>query len=522
MRSEAGELSQRSDGLSMPPRRRRRLCGLSVLVASDSMASTPEPHGFFLDRFGLTDGELDHVLGEALARRGDHADLYFEFTTSESLQLEESLIKKATRNVSQGVGVRVVSRDRTGYAYSDEVTLDRLRLAAATARTIAADSVTHAPVAVAGPMSAHDLYRLPKSPIEADLSAKTALLDAIDIEARRYDPRIRNVLATISSEQKLVFLMTSEGVVVSDTQPLIRMHVTAIAEDGHVRQQGSFGGGGRTSFEFLRQVDPRSGRPRFAYWTQEAARQAVVNLDAVEAPAGPQTVVLGPGWPGILLHEAVGHGLEGDFNRKGISAFTGRLNQRVASELCTIVDDGTIPSRRGSLNFDDEGTPTSRTVLIEKGILRGYLQDRMNARLLGMPLTGNGRRESFAHIPMPRMTNTFMLAGDDAPEDVLRSVERGIYSAYFGGGQVDITSGKFVFSAAEAYLVEQGRITRPVKGATLIGSGPEVLKHVSRVGSDLRLDEGIGTCGKDGQLVPVGVGLPTLRIDGITVGGTRT
>jgi TldD protein len=285
------------------------------------------------------------------------------------------------------VGVRVVSRDRTGYAYSDEVTLDRLRLAAATARTIAADSVTHAPVAVAGPMSAHDLYRLPKSPIEADLSAKTALLDAIDIEARRYDPRIRNVLATISSEQKLVFLMTSEGVVVSDTQPLIRMHVTAIAEDGHVRQQGSFGGGGRTSFEFLRQVDPRSGRPRFAYWTQEAARQAVVNLDAVEAPAGPQTVVLGPGWPGILLHEAVGHGLEGDFNRKGISAFTGRLNQRVASELCTIVDDGTIPSRRGSLNFDDEGTPTSRTVLIEKGILRGYLQDRMNARLLGMPLT---------------------------------------------------------------------------------------------------------------------------------------
>jgi len=485
------------------------------------MASTPEPHGFFLDRFGLTDGELDHVLGEALARRGDHADLYFEFTTSESLQLEESLIKKATRNVSQGVGVRVVSRDRTGYAYSDEVTLDRLRLAAATARTIAADSVTHAPVAVAGPMSAHDLYRLPKSPIEADLSAKTALLDAIDIEARRYDPRIRNVLATISSEQKLVFLMTSEGVVVSDTQPLIRMHVTAIAEDGYVRQQGSFGGGGRTSFEFLRQVDPRSGRPRFAYWTQEAARQAVVNLDAVEAPAGPQTVVLGPGWPGILLHEAVGHGLEADFNRKGISAFTGRLNQRVASELCTIVDDGTIPSRRGSLNFDDEGTPTSRTVLIEKGILRGYLQDRMNARLLGMPLTGNGRRESFAHIPMPRMTNTFMLAGDDAPEDVLRSVERGIYAAYFGGGQVDITSGKFVFSAAEAYLVEQGRITRPVKGATLIGSGPEVLKHVSRVGSDLRLDEGIGTCGKDGQLVPVGVGLPTLRIDGITVGGTR-
>src|SRR5262245_4812999 len=506
----------------MPSRRGRRLCGLPVLVASAFMLSTPEPHGFFLDRYGLTDGELDHILGEALARRGDHADLYFEFTTSETLQLEESLIKKATRNVSQGVGVRVVSRDRTGYAYSDEVTLDRLRLAAATARTIASDSITHPPVAVGGPMGVHDLYRLSKPPIGADLSAKTALLDAIDIEARRYDSRIRNVMATISSEQKLILLVTSEGVVVSDTQPLIRMHVTAIAEDGQVRQQGSFGGGGRTSFEFLREAEPRSGRPRFVYWTQEAVRQAIINLDAVEAPAGPQTVVLGPGWPGILLHEAVGHGLEGDFNRKGVSAFTGRLNQRVASELCTIVDDGTIPSRRGSLNFDDEGTPTSRTVLIEKGILRGYLQDRMNARLLGMPLTGNGRRESFAHIPMPRMTNTVMLAGDDAPEDVLRSVERGIYAAYFGGGQVDITSGKFVFSAAEAYLVEQGRITRPVKGATLIGSGPEALKHVSRVGSDLRLDEGIGTCGKDGQQVPVGVGLPTLRIDGLTVGGTRS
>jgi TldD protein len=522
MGSEEEELSQRPDGLSMPRRYSGRLCGRRDLVASSVMPSIPEPRGFFLDRYGLTEGELEHILGEALARRGDHADLYFEFTTSESLQLEESLIKKATRNISQGVGVRVVCGDRTGYAYSDEVTLDRLRMAASTARTIAADSATHQPVAVGGPLGAHDLYRLSKPPIEADLAAKTALLDAIDVEARRYDPRIRNVLATIASEQKQVFVMTSQGVVASDTQPLIRMHVTAIAEDGQVRQQGSFGGGGRTPFEFLRDVEPRSGIPRFLYLTREAARQAIVNLDAVDAPAGPQTVVLGPGWPGILLHEAVGHGLEGDFNRKGVSAFTGRLNQRVASELCTIVDDGTIPNRRGSLNFDDEGTPTSRTVLIEKGVLRGYLQDRMNARLLGMPLTGNGRRESFAHIPMPRMTNTFMLAGDDAPEDVLRSVESGIYAAYFGGGQVDITSGKFVFSAAEAYLVEQGRITRPVKGATLIGSGPEALKHVTRVGSDLRLDEGIGTCGKDGQLVPVGVGLPTLRIDSITVGGTRT
>ncbi len=486
------------------------------------MSSSPKPSALMLDRYGLAEGELELVLGDALAHRGDHADLYFEFTTSENLQLEESLVKKATRNVSQGVGVRVVAQDRTGYAYSDEVTLDRLRLAASTARAIAADTVVQPPVAVSGPTATHDLYRLSKPPIEADLLDKIALLDAIDVEARRYDPRIRNVLASISCEQKLVFLMTSQGVVATDTQPLVRVHVTTIAEDGPLRQQGSFGGGGRAPFEFLHEIEPRSGLPRFLYLTREAARQAIVNLDAVDAPAGPQTVVLGPGWPGILLHEAVGHGLEGDFNRKGVSAFTGRLNQRVASELCTVIDDGTIPNRRGSLNFDDEGTPTSRTVLIEKGFLRGYLQDRMNARLLGMPLTGNGRRENFAHIPMPRMTNTFMLAGDDAPEDVLRSVDRGIYAAYFGGGQVDITSGKFVFSAAEAYLVEDGRITRPVKGATLIGSGPEALKHVTRVGSDLRLDEGIGTCGKDGQLVPVGVGLPTLRIDGITVGGTRT
>ena len=485
------------------------------------MSATPEPRRFFLDRYGLTEGELEHVLGDALGRRADHSDLYFEFTTSESLQMEESLVKKATRNVSQGVGVRVVAEDRTGYAYSDEVTLDRLRLAASTARAIAADQAVHAPVALRDPGAAHDLYRLEHPPIEADLARKIDLLNAVDIEARRFDPRIRNVIASLVCEQKLVILMSSDGVVASDARPLVRLQVTAIADDHAARQQGSFGGGGRTPFDFLLERDEGSDVPRYVRFTREAARQAVLNLDAVEAPAGPQTVVLAPGWPGILLHEAVGHGLEGDFNRKAVSTFSGRMNQRVASELCTVIDDGTIPNRRGSLNFDDEGTPTSRTVLIEKGILRGYLQDRMNARLLGMPLTGNGRRESFAHIPMPRMTNTFLLAGEDDPEDIVRSVDRGLYAAYFGGGQVDITSGKFVFSAAEAYLIEQGRITRPVKGATLIGSGPEALKRVSRLGSDLRLDEGIGTCGKDGQLVPVGVGLPTLRIDGITVGGTR-
>ena len=485
------------------------------------MPAPAEPRRFFLDRYGLTEGELEHILGDALGRRADYSDLYFEFTTSESLQIEESLVKKATRNVSQGVGVRVVAEDRTGYAYSDDVTIERLRVAANTARAIAADGAVHAPVALAGARAAHDLYRLADPPIDADLARKIDLLNAIDVEARRFDARIRNVMASLTCEQKLVFLMTSDGRVASDVQPLVRVHVTAIADDGTTRQQGSYGGGGRTVFDFLHESHDASGLPRFIHFTREAARQAIVNLDAVDAPAGPQIVVLAPGWPGILLHEAVGHGLEGDFNRKGVSTFSGRMNERVASELCTVIDDGTIPNRRGSLNFDDEGTPTSRTVLIEKGILRGYLQDRMNARLLGMPLTGNGRRESFAHIPMPRMTNTFLLAGEDDPQDIIRSVDRGLYAAYFGGGQVDITSGKFVFSAAEAYLIEQGRITRPVKGATLIGSGPEALKRVTRLGADLRLDEGIGTCGKDGQLVPVGVGLPTLRIDGITVGGTR-
>jgi TldD protein len=499
----------------------RPLYAWGDLLASGVMAGPFEARRFFLDRFGLSDGELQSVLGTALERRADHADLYFEFSTNETFQIEESLVKRATRNVSQGVGVRVVREDRTGYAYTDEVTLDRLRLAAATARTIAEESSAVAPVALPAEGAAHDLYRLGRPPIEADLAEKVALLGAIDVEARRADGRIRNVIATLACEQKLVFVMGADGAVASDVQPLLRLHVTCIAQDGAERQQGSAGGGGRVEFEFLKEVDPRSSLPRFRHFARDAARQAVVNLDAVDAPAGAQTVVLAPGWPGILLHEAVGHGLEADFNRKKVSAFTDRMGQKVASELCTVVDDGTIPNRRGSLNFDDEGIPTSRTVLIERGILKGYLHDRLNARLLGARPTGNGRRQSFAHIPMPRMTNTFLLAGEDDPADVLRSVDRGLYAVYFGGGQVDITSGKFVFSAAEAYLIENGRVTRPVKGATLIGSGPEALQRVSRVASDLRLDEGIGTCGKDGQLVPVGVGLPTIRLDGIVVGGTR-
>jgi TldD protein len=476
---------------------------------------TPAPERFFRERFGLDERALERVLGTALERRADHADLYFEFRTGETASLEDGVVKKATRNVSQGVGVRVVAGAKSGYAHSDEVSLERLELAARTARVIAEDAsgatAVTAPAATPAP---HDLYALAKPPIDTPVADLVALLGRLDAAARAASPHVTNVLAGIGIEHKVVLVATSSGTLVGDVRPLVHLSITCIAERDGVRQQGSYGGGGRFTFDTL--LDGRAER-----FAREAARQALTNLDAVDAPAGTMTVVLGPGWPGILLHEAIGHGLEGDFNRKGVSAFSGRIGTRVAAELCTVVDDGTIAARRGSLNVDDEGTPTQRTVLIEKGILRGYLQDRLNARLSGMPLTGNGRRESFAHLPMPRMTNTFMLAGEDDPADVIRSVDRGLYAVNFGGGQVDITSGKFVFSASEAYLIEGGRVTRPVRGATLIGNGPDVLTRISRVGTDLQLDEGIGTCGKDGQSVPVGVGLPTVRIDGLTVGGTR-
>ena len=474
-----------------------------------------KPEGFFRERFGVTDGTLERVLGTALERRADWADLYFEFRVNQTASLEEGEVKKATRNVSQGVGVRVVAGARSGYAHSDEVSLERLEIAARTARAIA-DERTGA-VAVPTPArtpAAHDLYALARPPIDTPTDDHVALLARIDAAARAVDPAITNVLAGIGIEHRVVLVATSAGTVVGDVRPLVHVSITCVAERGGVRQQGSYGGGGRVTFDTL--LDGRAER-----FAREAARQAVANLDAAPAPAGTMTVILGPGWPGILLHEAIGHGLEGDFNRKGVSAFSNRIGTRVASELCTVVDDGTIANRRGSLNVDDEGTPTQRTVLIERGVLRGYLQDRLNARLMGMPPTGNGRRESFAYLPMPRMTNTFMLAGEDAPEDILRSVDRGLYARYFGGGQVDITSGKFVFSASEAYLIEGGKIGRPVRGATLIGNGPDVLTRISRVGADLQLDEGIGTCGKDGQSVPVGVGLPTIKVDEITVGGTR-
>jgi len=353
------------------------------------------------------------------------------------------------------------------------------------------------------------------APVEADLTAKIELLGRVHRLARARDPRVRQVIATLTSLEQTVLIATSASWHLADVRPLTRLNVTVVVEDQGRREVGTFGGGGRVAFDYF--VDGE----RWARFAREATRQALVKLGAVAAPAGSMTVVLGPGWPGILLHEAIGHGLEGDFNRRGVSAFTGRVGERVASELVTVVDDGTLPNRRGSLNVDDEGTPTSRTVLIENGVLRGYMQDRLNARLLGTGLTGNGRRESFQHPPMPRMTNTFMLAGEEAPEDIVRSVSRGLYAVAFGGGQVDITSGKFVFSASEAYLIENGRVTAPVKGATLIGSGPDALTRVTRVGHDLALDEGVGTCGKEGQSVPVGVGLPTIRIDGITVGGTE-
>ncbi|HLB03067.1 MAG TPA: metalloprotease TldD [Nitrospiria bacterium] len=471
---------------------------------------------FFLDRFGVTPHHVEHTIGRVLGGAVDYADLYFEYRILESVSLEERMVKHASKNVTQGVGVRAIAREKTGYAFSHDITLEDLELAAGTARYIADHSGREVSVGIDGfKRPNRDLYPLRTPVTEIPVSEKIALLNQIDIIGRQHDPRIKHVLANLTSEYKVVLIATSGGMVIGDIQPLTRLSVTCIAEERGNRQTGTFGGGGRVEFSYF------FDRDQYRYYTVEAARRAILNLSAVNAPAGMMTVVLGPGWPGILLHEAIGHGLEGDFNRKGVSAFTGRIGQKVASELCTIVDDGTLPFRRGSLNIDDEGTPTSRTVLIEKGILRGYLQDRLNSRLMKMPLTGNGRRESFAYAPMPRMTNTFMMAGESTPEEIIRSVKSGLYAVAFGGGQVDITSGKFVFSASEAYLIEEGRLTNPVKGATLIGNGPDILTRVSMVGSDLKLDEGIGTCGKEGQTVPVGVGLPTLRIDGITVGGTQ-
>jgi TldD protein len=481
------------------------------------MPHTPsKPVDFFDDKYGMDATSLQRVLGKTLTAHVDHADLYFQYQVSDTVSLEEGAVKQASKHIDQGVGVRALAGDKTGYAFSDEITVSNLELAAQTARQIASSSATTTSVAVQGMRRPdQNLYPVQTPGPDVPIAAKLDLLQRIDTYCRAYDPRITKVQTSFSSSHTLILIATSEGAVIGDVRPLLRLNVSCIATDGSKRQSGSAGGGGRVEYAYLLEEE------RYLAFARQAARRALLNLDALEAPAGTMDVVLGPGWPGVLLHEAIGHGLEGDFNRKGVSAFSGKIGQQVASELCTVVDDGTLPNRRGSLNVDDEGTPTSRTVLVEQGILCGYLQDRLNARLMGVPPTGNGRRESYAHMPMPRMTNTFMLGGDTAPEEILASVNTGLYAVSFGGGQVDITSGKFVFSANEAYLIEGGKVTHPVKGASLIGNGPDVLTRITMVGNDLALDTGVGTCGKNGQSVPVGVGLPTIRINGLTVGGTR-
>ncbi len=470
---------------------------------------------FFESRFGLDDRRLAAALDTALARPVDHAELYFEYTTTDSVSLEEGMVKTGSRHLDQGVGVRAIAGERQGYAHSDDVTVESVELAATTARAIARGDAADRRVAVRARGELPDLYPVALPPTDVPVADKVSLLEQIDARARACDPRVEQVMASVVAEHKHVLIASSDGTLVGDVRPLVRLNVQVMVEQGGRRELAYQGTGGRFELDIL--ADP-------AQWgalVDEAVRQALVNLEAVPCPAGSMDVVLGPGWPGILLHEAVGHGLEGDFNRKGTSAFAGRIGERVAAPGVTVIDDGTLPCRRGSLNVDDEGTPTRRTVLIEDGVLAGYMQDRLNARLMGVAPTGNGRRESYQHLPMPRMTNTFMLAGEDDPADILRSVDSGLYAVSFGGGQVDITSGKFVFSASEAYRIEGGRIGAPVKGATLIGNGPDVLTRVSRIGHDLRLDAGVGTCGKDGQGVPVGVGMPTVRIDALTVGGTE-
>ncbi len=465
-----------------------------------------------LTEHGLEPRHLERVFGKMLAHRVDYADLYFQYCRAESWSLEEGIVKSGSFSIDQGVGVRAVSGDKTAFAYSDDITLNALEEAALATRAIARQGGKQKAAHLHAGKS-HELY-LAHDPI-ATLKAeqKVALLERLERRARALDPRVTQVMANLSGEYEVVLVARGDGLMSADIRPLVRLSLQVIVEGKGRREQGAAGGGGRFGYDYF--SDEMLER-----YAKEAVHQAVVNLDARPAPAGNMTVVLGSGWPGILLHEAVGHGLEGDFNRKGSSAFSGRVGERVAAKGVTVADDGSIPNRRGSLNIDDEGNPTQRTVLIEDGILRGYLQDTMNARLMGVSLTGNARRESFAHLPIPRMTNTMMLNGDKTREEIIASVKHGLYAANFGGGQVDITSGKFVFSTTEAYMIEDGKIAYPVKGATLIGNGPDALTRVSMIGNDLALDPGVGTCGKEGQSVPVGVGQPTVRIDGLTVGGT--
>ncbi len=476
----------------------------SIQVASDALL-TPA---------GLAFADIDRVMGGMLGRGIDYADLYFQYTRQEGWSLEDGAVKSGSRSTDQGVGLRAVSGEKTGFAYSDEFVLPALAQAADAAKAIAHSGGMLAP-ATRRPKNYPSLYSAADPIASLTDEEKIRLLQRVETEARACDSRVSQVMASLAAVHDIVLIARSDGEYVADVRPLIRLNVTVIAEQNGRREQGSCGGGGRFGYNWFLEEDRALG------FAREAVRQALVNLEAVDSPAGTMTVVLGSGWPGILLHEAIGHGLEGDFNRKGTSAFSGRVGEKVASSVCTIVDDGTIADRRGSLTVDDEGTPTQNTVLIEDGVLKGYMQDSLNARLTGTTSTGNGRRESYAHLPMPRMTNTYMLAGDHDPQEIIASVDSGLYAVNFSGGQVDITSGKFVFSASEAYRIEKGKIGAPVKGATLIGNGPDVLTRVSMVGNDLELDSGVGTCGKDGQSVPVGVGQPTMRIDGLTVGGVE-
>jgi TldD protein len=463
---------------------------------------------------GLQESSINRVMDQLLNGTVDNGDIYFQSSHYESWVLEDGIIKEGSHNIEQGAGVRALSGEKTGFAYSDKIDLTELLSAVSNVQAIARQGQA-AKVALPSHGTYPQLYA-PINPLNSlSDQEKVNFLRKIDAETRKLDPRIEQVIISLVGVQDHILIANQGDLLVGDVRPLVRLNVSVIVEDKGHREQGSMGGGARADYHYFLQQDRALG------FAQEAVRQALVNLEAVPAPAGSMPVVLGSGWPGILLHEAIGHGLEGDFNRKGTSAFSGRIGERVASPLCTVVDDGTLPDRRGSLSIDDEGTATQCTTLIENGILKGYMQDKLNARLMGVEPTGNGRRESYAHTPMPRMTNTYMLPGESDPEEIIRSVKKGLYAKNFGGGQVDITSGKFVFSASEAYLIENGKITQPVKGATLIGNGPDVLTRVSMVGNDLALDSGVGTCGKEGQSVPVGVGQPTLKIDSLTVGGTN-
>ena len=465
----------------------------------------------------LTAADLNQTLGYLFSHQLDYADLYFQSSVHESWVLEDGLVKDGSFNIERGVGVRAISGEKTGFAYADDISAAALKQAASAARGIAA--VGQQGLVQAFKKSGNSQIYLPVEPLQSlGNTEKVALLHQIEAFIRSLDAKAEQVMVSLSGVYEEVLVAASDGTYASDIRPLVRLNCSVLLNDNGRRERGGAGGGGRTDYSYFSELV--NGEPRWMGYAREAVRQAQVNLLAVDAPAGMMPVVLGSGWPGVLLHEAVGHGLEGDFNRKGASTFSGRIGEQVASKHCTIVDDGTLAHRRGSMNIDDEGTKSQHNVLIEKGILKGYIQDKHNAMLMNVAPTGNGRRESFAHLPMPRMTNTYMLAGDYEPEEIIASVKKGIYAPNFGGGQVDITSGKFVFSASEAYLIEDGKITTPIKGATLIGNGPEAMQQVSMVGNDLALDTGVGVCGKQGQSVPVGVGQPTLKLDGMTVGGT--